>query len=130
MLETKINATVLILARLNESSLISSAIAITSTSGTSRPIATTTPTLTAPVTANTLGQSGGGMSQSDEISLGVGIGLGFPSFIVALLSAWLAFRTIQRKRKNLTRQGKNDVESISTSTIGSGREEENGSRTP
>ena len=118
MLETQSSATVLILTPLNESSIISSAIAITSTSGTSSPIATAT-----------TGHSRGGMSQSNDINLGVGIGLGFPSFIVALLSAWLAFRSYRRKRKHLTQQG-TDVESISTSTIDSGGGEENGNRTP
>ena len=69
------------------------------------------------------------MSQSDKISLGVGIGIGFPSFIVALLTAWLAFRSIRRRRRNLTRKGTNEGESTSMSTVSSGRGEENGGGT-
>ncbi|KIM81441.1 hypothetical protein PILCRDRAFT_501854 [Piloderma croceum F 1598] len=87
--------------------------------------------MTAPAT-NTAGQSGGGISESDKISLGVGIGIGFPSFVVALLSAWLVLRSVKR-RKNPVRKrevaevaDEGDVTTLSTSS--SARVEVDGTR--
>jgi hypothetical protein len=131
ILERIASATVLILATLNESSsFISSAIAISPTSGGSGPSLTTNPTtITTALATNTAGQSSSGISESDKISLGVGIGIGFPSFVVAFLSAWLVFRSVKR-RKNLVRKREvaDEGEATTMSTSSSARVEVDGTR--
>jgi hypothetical protein len=38
------------------------------------------------------------MTEGNKISLGVGIGIGLPSFLVALISAWLMYRYKKRRQ--------------------------------
>jgi len=98
ILEPIASATVLILTTLNQSSTLNSSTAATSSSGASSPIVTGTPTATVTSTGNAAVQTGGGMTEGNKISLGVGIGIGLPSFLVALISAWLMYRHKKRRQ--------------------------------
>ena len=120
----------MILAALNQSSALSSAV-VASSSGRSGPAVTTSPTPTVPAAANT---TGSGITESDKISLGIGIGIGFPSFVAAFFSAWIVYRSIQRRRGLARRRQEAETvaverEASSVSTNSSDRAEVNEGRT-
>jgi type III secretory pathway component EscV len=102
---------VLVLAKLNETSSLTSAIALSSSSTSTGSSVTTlvpatigttsTPTSTGAVTTNA---AGAGLTQGNKISLGVGIGIGIPSLLVAILSAWLVYIGRKRRGAKSTRQ--------------------------
>jgi hypothetical protein len=75
---------------------------------------------------NAATQTGGSLSEGNRISLGVGIGIGVPSFLIGVLSAWLVY--LSRKRKKQYKSARKSektraVEEMELATINNGNME-------